>query len=111
MGPYQKATSTGVRWGGVTSDFYADIIKIIKVAGVLTFIDTRWKRKVLLDLAIVPAELTYRILRGFIFRKATICCVADGTANALTVGAGQFKIEDLKDCAVKFIFWRSNQLR
>jgi tagatose 6-phosphate kinase len=40
------------------------------------------------------AGLMYGILRGFSFEEAVVCGVAAGTANTLTIGAGQFKIED-----------------
>jgi 1-phosphofructokinase family hexose kinase len=42
------------------------------------------------------AGLTYGILHGFSFEEAIICGVAAGTANTLTIGAGQFKIEDFE---------------
>ncbi|HEY9525484.1 MAG TPA: 1-phosphofructokinase family hexose kinase [Anaerolineales bacterium] len=40
------------------------------------------------------AGLAYGILHGLSFEEAITCGVAAGTANALTLGAGQFKIED-----------------
>ncbi len=40
------------------------------------------------------AGLTYGFLHGFSFEESVRCGVAAGTANTLTVGAGQFKIED-----------------
>jgi tagatose 6-phosphate kinase len=40
------------------------------------------------------AGLVHGILQGFSFEEAIICGVAAGTANTLTVGAGQFKIGD-----------------
>jgi tagatose 6-phosphate kinase len=42
------------------------------------------------------AGLTYGILRGLSFEEAIVCGVAAGTANTLTIGAGQFKIEDFE---------------
>ena len=42
------------------------------------------------------AGLTYGILHGFSFEEAIVCGVAAGTANTLTIGAGQFKIEDFE---------------
>ena len=42
------------------------------------------------------AGLTYGILRGLSFEEAITCGVAAGTANALTLGAGRFKIEDFE---------------
>ncbi len=60
------------------------------------------------------AGLTYGFLHGFSFGEAVIHGVAAGTANTLTIGAGQFKIEDfeqlrnqvhiLKDVAVAYWF-------
>ena len=43
------------------------------------------------------AGLTYGILRGFSFGEAVAGGVAAGTANTLTIGAGQFKVEDFED--------------
>lgn len=40
------------------------------------------------------AGLVHGILHGFSFEETIICGVATGTANTLTIGAGQFKIED-----------------
>jgi fructose-1-phosphate kinase PfkB-like protein len=42
------------------------------------------------------AGLTYGILRGYSFEEAIACGVAAGTANTLTIGAGQFKLEDFE---------------
>ena len=42
------------------------------------------------------AGLTYGFLRGFSLEEAVVCGVAAGTANTLTIGAGQFKIEDFE---------------
>ena len=42
------------------------------------------------------AELTYGFLHGFSFGEAVIHGVAAGTANTLTIGARQFKIEDFE---------------
>ena len=42
------------------------------------------------------AGLTYGILHGLSFEEAITCGVAAGTANALTLGAGRFKIEDFE---------------
>ncbi|HLO32809.1 MAG TPA: 1-phosphofructokinase family hexose kinase [Anaerolineales bacterium] len=42
------------------------------------------------------AGLTYGTLHGFSFEEAIICGVAAGTANTLTIGAGQFKFEDFE---------------
>lgn len=42
------------------------------------------------------AGLTYGILRGLTFEESIICGVAAGTANTLTIGAGQFTIEDFE---------------
>ena len=42
------------------------------------------------------AGLTYGILHGLSFEEAITCSVAAGTANALTLGAGRFKIEDFE---------------
>ena len=39
------------------------------------------------------AGLTYGVLRGFSFEETIACGVAAGTANTLTIGAGQFKID------------------
>ena len=42
------------------------------------------------------AGLIYGILHGFTFEESVICGVAAGTANTLTVSAGQFKLEDFE---------------
>lgn len=42
------------------------------------------------------AGLTYGILRGLTFEESIICGVAAGTANTLTIGAGQFTIKDFE---------------
>jgi tagatose 6-phosphate kinase len=42
------------------------------------------------------AGLTYGLLHGLSFEEAVTCSVAAGTANALTLGAGRFKIEDFE---------------
>jgi len=42
------------------------------------------------------AGLTYGFLQGRSFEEAISCGVAAGTANTLTIGAGQFKIEDFE---------------
>lgn len=42
------------------------------------------------------AGLTYGILHGLSFEEAVTCGVAAGTANALTLGAGRFRIEDFE---------------
>jgi tagatose 6-phosphate kinase len=42
------------------------------------------------------AGLTYGILRGFSFEETIAAGVAAGTANTLTIGAGQFKMEDFE---------------
>ncbi len=42
------------------------------------------------------AGLAHGILHGFSFEEAVACGVAAGTANTLTVGAGQFNIEDFE---------------
>jgi tagatose 6-phosphate kinase len=42
------------------------------------------------------AGLTYGMLHGFSFEEAITYGVAAGTANTLTIGAGQFKIEDFE---------------
>jgi len=42
------------------------------------------------------AGLTYGFLHGFSFEESVRCGVAAGTANTLTVGAGQFKISDFQ---------------
>jgi len=42
------------------------------------------------------AGLTHGFLQGLSFEDAIICGVAAGTANTLTIGAGQFNIEDFK---------------
>jgi len=42
------------------------------------------------------AGLTYGVLHGYSFEEAIACGVAAGSANTLTIGAGQFKIEDFE---------------
>jgi len=42
------------------------------------------------------AGLTYGVLHGFSFEESIVCGVAAGTANTLTIGAGQFKIGDFE---------------
>lgn len=42
------------------------------------------------------AGVTYGFLQGLSFEEAISCGVAAGTANTLTIGAGQFKIEDFE---------------
>ncbi|MBI5961885.1 MAG: 1-phosphofructokinase family hexose kinase [Chloroflexi bacterium] len=42
------------------------------------------------------AGLTYGILHGLSFEESFVCGVAAGTANTLTIGAGQFKIDDFQ---------------
>lgn len=42
------------------------------------------------------AGLTYGVLNGFSFEESIICGVAAGTANTLTIGAGQLKLEDFE---------------
>jgi tagatose 6-phosphate kinase len=42
------------------------------------------------------AGLTHGFLHGLSFEEAIRCGVAAGTANTLTIGAGQFKIEDFE---------------
>jgi tagatose 6-phosphate kinase len=42
------------------------------------------------------AGLTYGILHGLTFEEAVVCGVAAGTANTLTIGAGQFTIKDFE---------------
>jgi fructose-1-phosphate kinase PfkB-like protein len=42
------------------------------------------------------AGLVHGILHGFSFEEAIICGVAAGTANTLTIGAGQFRIYDFE---------------
>ena len=42
------------------------------------------------------AGLTYGILHGLSFEESVGCGVAAGTANTLTIGAGQFKIQDFE---------------
>ena len=42
------------------------------------------------------AGLTHGYLKGNSFEEAIICGVAAGIANTLTIGAGQFKIEDFE---------------
>jgi tagatose 6-phosphate kinase len=40
--------------------------------------------------------LTYGFLHGLTYEEALICGVAAGTANTLTIGAGQFNMEDFE---------------
>ncbi|HET9914315.1 MAG TPA: 1-phosphofructokinase family hexose kinase [Anaerolineales bacterium] len=42
------------------------------------------------------AGLTYGVLHGFSFEESIVCGVAAGTANTLTIGAGQFKMQDFE---------------
>ena len=42
------------------------------------------------------AGLTHGFLQDLSFEQSIICGVAAGTANTLTIGAGQFKIEDFE---------------
>jgi tagatose 6-phosphate kinase len=42
------------------------------------------------------AGLIYGFLQGLSFQQAIICGVAAGTANTLTIGAGQFKLDDFE---------------
>lgn len=42
------------------------------------------------------AGLTYGLLGGFSFEETIVAGVAVGTANTLTIGAGQFKLEDFE---------------
>lgn len=42
------------------------------------------------------AGLTYGVLHGFSFDESIVCGVAAGTANTLTIGAGQFKMQDFE---------------
>ncbi|HEX2996618.1 MAG TPA: 1-phosphofructokinase family hexose kinase [Anaerolineales bacterium] len=42
------------------------------------------------------AGLAYGVLHGFSFEESVICGVAAGTANTLTIGAGQFRIQDFE---------------
>jgi len=42
------------------------------------------------------AGLTYGILHGLSFEDSVVCGVAAGTANTLTIGAGQFKMQDFE---------------
>jgi len=42
------------------------------------------------------AGLTHGILSGYSFEDAILCGVAAGTANTLTIGAGQFKQQDFE---------------
>jgi fructose-1-phosphate kinase PfkB-like protein len=44
----------------------------------------------------VLAGLTYGFLQGLSFQQAIIYGVAAGTANTLTIGAGQFKMDDFE---------------
>jgi len=169
---YKAVTLSGSLPPGVFSDFYADVIKVAKEAGVLTFLDAsgealrkgleagpffvkpnetearvllslpsnepfdfaegaagiskQYGTNVLLSLgaegAVVAkgeetfivknpkveaksavgsgdctlAGLTYGILHGLTFEEAIVCGVAAGTANTLTIGAGQFTIKDFE---------------
>ena len=42
------------------------------------------------------AGLVYGVLHGFSFEESAICGVAAGAANTLTLGAGQFNIDDFE---------------
>jgi len=42
------------------------------------------------------AGLTYGLLHGLSFEQAILCGVAAGTANTLTIGAGQFRLDDFE---------------
>ena len=42
------------------------------------------------------AGIVYGILHGFPVEESIVCGVAAGTANTLTIGAGQFKIDDFE---------------
>jgi len=42
------------------------------------------------------AGLVHGFLQGFSFEESIICGVAAGTANTLTIGAGQFKMDDFE---------------
>jgi tagatose 6-phosphate kinase len=42
------------------------------------------------------AGLAHGILHGLSFEESIVCGVAAGTANTLTIGAGQFKMEDFE---------------
>ena len=172
IGSYEAVTLSGSLPAGVPIDFYSDLIKIARKAGVLTFFDssgnalqkgieagpflvkpneaevksllgvgpddsldfpqaarevsTRFGTQVLLSLGgngavaangqevfivknpsvdvksavgsgdCMLAGLTYGILHGLSFKQAVIYGVAAGTANTLTIGAGQFKMEDFE---------------
>jgi len=170
IGNYEALTLSGSLPAGVHFDFYAELIKIARDAGVMTFFDSsgnalrkgveagpflvkpneaevkslvgvgpndtldfaqaagevsiRYGTKVLLSLGAngaiaangkevfivknpsvdaksavgsgdcMLAGLTYGFLHGLSFEEAVIYGVAAGTANTLTIGAGQFKMED-----------------
>ncbi len=172
IGKYAAVTLSGSLPPGVAADFYADVIKIAKAAGVLTFLDTsgeallkgveaapffvkpneteaklllgvepnnrldfvqaavaistKYRTHVLLSMgangavaagdqeALIAqnptvdaksavgsgdcmlAGLVHGILKRFSYEDAIACGVAAGTANTLTIGAGQFRIEDYK---------------
>ncbi len=172
IGKYRAVTLSGSLPPGVFSDFYADVIKVAKEAGVLTFLDAsgealrkgleagpffvkpnetearillslssnepfdfaegaagiskQYGTNVLLSLgaegAVVAkgeetflvknpkveaksavgsgdctlAGLTSGILHGLTFEEVIVCGVAAGTANTLTIGAGQFTIKDFE---------------
>ena len=55
------------------------------------------------------AGLTYGILRGFSFEEAIACGVAAGTANTLTIGAGQFKLEDFERLRGRVLITRATR--
>jgi 1-phosphofructokinase family hexose kinase len=42
------------------------------------------------------AGLTYGILHGLPLEESIVCGIAAGTANTLTIGAGQFKLQDFE---------------
>jgi len=172
IGNYKAVTFSGSLPPGVPLDFYADLIKIAKAAGVLTFLDssgdalrkgveaepflikpnqteiksllddkssdsldyaqvaieisTRYKINVVLSMGengaiaakgqevfhvksprveaksavgsgdCMLAGLTYGVLRGFSFEGTVASGVAAGAANTLTIGAGQFDLDDFE---------------
>jgi len=172
IGNYEAVTLSGSLSVGVPFDFYADLIKIAREAGVLTFFDSsgnalheglkagpflvkpneaevksllgvgpndpldfaqatseiskKFGTNVLLSLGAngavatngqevfivknpsvdaksavgsgdcMLAGLTYGILHGLSFKQAVIYGVAAGTANTLSLGAGQFDIKDFE---------------
>jgi 1-phosphofructokinase family hexose kinase len=49
------------------------------------------------------AGLVYGFLNGLTFEEALICSVAAGTANTLTIGAGQFSMEDFQRLRAQII--------